>query len=53
MTAFVDFLLVIFGNWQLMCHSLRKNSTCKALKAKSVLHGTTWPKILRFNVAFT
>ena len=38
--------------WKLtMCHSVWKNSSCKPLKAKSVLHGTTWPKIQRFNVA--
>ena len=24
-----------------MCHSCEKNGSCKALKAKSVLHGTT------------
>ena len=40
--------------WKLtICHSLSKNSSCKALKAQSVLHGTTWPKILSFNVAVT
>ena len=43
MTAFVDFLLVMCGNSQciILCE---KNSSCKALKAKTVLHGTTWPK---------